>query len=184
MHSVSCEHQPTFQPPVTCYRSPSKRSPSGCYKCLGAIFNTLDLQHPRSCTIPVEIRCRCHWCKQQATAVSSQIWSSGGEASKGDILWWTRDVCQYCVGIAKRQNERNKSKTLCLVAGRFSFARILAIVGALIPSCQRKTILCHLYSLNYDIVYSPHNRLNLFYFQSDICTCTESVQLLSNAWSI
>ena len=35
-----------------------------------------------------------------------------------------------------------------LVAGRFSFARRLAIVGALYPSYQRETILCHLYSLN------------------------------------
>ena len=69
------------------YRSPSKRSPSGCYKCLGAIFRTSDLQHPSSCTIPVEICCRCHWCKQQPTAISSQSWSSGSEASKGKLLW-------------------------------------------------------------------------------------------------
>ena len=71
----------------------------------------------------------------------------------------------------------------CLVAGRFSFVRILAIAGALKPSCQRETILCRLYSLNLAMLYSARNRLIPLHFQSDIHTCTQCVQLLSNAQS-
>ena len=46
---------------------------------------------------------------------------------------------------------------------------------------QTSVIYLYIYSLNFAMLYSTQNGLNLLHFQGTLCTCTQCVHLLSNA---